>query len=124
MAVTVAMLALLAVLAAWLNGLPIIIRLILVFGVLVYAVIGIKALLAPAFRRIGIDPSGLVLTDADGASINLAVRGRPFVSPLFIGLVGRRLDNRRFATLGLFREQLAGDDYRRLAAWLRTQPIP
>ena len=122
MVVIVAILSMVAILAAWFNGLPLAVRLLLVLAALIYAGFQLHALLAPRYRRIGVDSSGLVLTDVDGHSVDLAVQGRPFVSPLFIGLVARRRDNRRLVLLGLFRDQLGEDGYRRLAAWLRAEP--
>lgn len=121
-ALIVTLLTIVAILAAWLNGLPLIVRLVLVVTVLAYAGIQLKELLAPRYRRIGVDPSGVVVTDAAGNSVDLTVQGKPFVSPLFIGLAARRRDNRRWTAVGLFRGQLAEDDYRGLAAWLRKEP--
>lgn len=117
----VIVLSALALLAAWANGLPLIIRLSLMMLVLAYGWFVVKSLLYPRHRRIALEGHELVVKDAFGHARNLGLVERAFVSPLFIGLSARRPGRRGLTTLGIFRGQLDESAYRRLAAWLRSR---
>ena len=111
----------LALLAAWANGLPLIVRLSLMVLLLAYGWFVVKSLLYPHHRWIALEGHELVVTDAAGHSRNLGLVGRAFVSPLFIGVSVRYSGRRRPSVIGVFRGQLDESAYRRLAAWLRSR---
>jgi len=114
-------LAILAVLAAWFNGLPVALRLALTLLAVSYTLLALKAVLRPRLHSIGLQEPGLRVMNAAGQAMDLTVTGRVFVSPLFISLSGHCPGQSRPLVLGLFRGQLEDHAYRRLAAWLRTR---
>jgi hypothetical protein len=107
--------------AAWFSGIHIAMRIGLILLILAYTMVTLKSLYSPRYRRLAVHESGLVVTRADGRSLQLTLIGRAFVSPIYIGLAGRCAGRRGVRTLGLFRGQLEDQAYRQLAAWLRNQ---
>lgn len=116
----VALLALGALLAVLASGLHWGIRLLLSVFMVAYAIVRLSHLLRPHWKALALEQGEPTLIDHDGCRYRLRLEGRPFVSPLYIGFSGRLANNeRRCCSVGVFYGQLAGEDFRRLAAGLR-----
>lgn len=76
-------------------------------------------LLRPRWRRMRIDGDRIVLECRSGRRLTGLVSGRPFVSPVYIGLRWHGEGGRLPRPVGIFREQMRPDDYRRLCVALR-----
>ena len=71
-------------------------------------------------RRVRLGPGpGILLELSGGKTVAGRLAGTPFVSPWFVGLGIQPFAGRR-CHVGLFRDQLEPDAFRRLAARLRT----
>lgn len=119
-AVIVALLGLAAVLAVWLSGIHWALQALFSLMLLGYASGQLKRLLDPQWKAVTFEQGVLTVVDEHDCRHPVALRGRPFVSPVFIGFSGRLSKSRRRFTLGVFREQLAAEHFRRLAAELRS----
>lgn len=119
-AATVTLLALLAILAVSVSGLHGGLRLALIVVVLIYAFAQTIRLLRPRWRALALEQGALTVVDQQRRRHRVSLRGRPFVSPLYIGLSGRSDIARQRLAIGVFRGQLAPDHFRRLAAALRS----
>lgn len=117
----VAALTLLACAAAWLNGLPAILQIPIAVGALALGTFTIRRLLNPAVRRLKVDGLRVRAQAVSGARHEGVVTNVPFVSPFFVGIRWRAPGMRLPRTIGIFREQLDRDDFRRLCATLRQQ---
>lgn len=109
----VLVLTLLAVLAAFANQFPLIVRLLLAGAVLVYGCAVAHGLLRPRLSAVVLHPASLRVVNKTNTETGPVPVARCFVSPWYVG-VGRWRSG-----LGLFREQMALDDFRRLCVYLR-----
>ncbi len=109
----VLVLTLLAVLAASFNQFPLFIRLLLAALVLTYGVTTAYRLLRPRLRAVVLHADGLGVVGKRGSGRDRVPVARCFVSPWYVGVGSWR------SGLGLFREQMAPDDFRRLCVYLR-----
>ena len=114
------MLGVAGLVAVWWAGLPAWLSLLLTLAIAAYSVRAVDRLLRPHIERLVVTSDKLALSDGPGEVRELEVTATPFVSPLFIGLRGRVDGARASRTIGLFREQLDGQTFRRLAVKLRA----
>ncbi|TVR96244.1 MAG: hypothetical protein EA418_05880 [Wenzhouxiangellaceae bacterium] len=95
------------------SGLILAARLTAAMAVLLYGCLSTRRLLRPPIRFVSLEPDGLGLFDAAGKRANTIPVSSCFVCPWFIGA------GRGARMLGLFREQMAFDHFRRLSVHLR-----
>lgn len=119
-AAALACLTALAVLAAFTNGLILPLQVVIAVFAMVVGGHAAWRLLHPGLRRLRLDGNGLRLQFHSGDREGRLV-GRPFVSPVYIGL--RWKDDRLSLprSCGIFRDQMGGEDFRRLCAALRQR---
>lgn len=114
----VGIMTLLAFTALFAGGLPWIAAFPAGLAVLLYA---IHAASRHPWQSVDLREQGrAVLVDTRGNRITGSRDGNPFVSPWYIGFVIRTPAGARHR-IGLFRDELASEDYRRLAAHLRME---
>lgn len=118
-AAAVAALGLAATGAAFANALPLPLRCAVALIALIIAARAVFALIRPRWRRIALDGDRILAEDRSGRCISGKLAGRPFVSPVFVGLRWREKNARLPQAVGIFREQVPEDDFRRLCAALR-----
>lgn len=118
-AAVVAVLGLAATGAAFANALPLPLRCAIALIMLIVAARAVAGLIWPRWRRITVDGDRFRAEAGSGQCISGMLAGRPFVSPVFVGLRWREEGTRMPRTVGIFREQMPTDDFRRLCAALR-----
>lgn len=119
LALVVLMLAVAALIAVWLSRLHPAWQLGLSVVVAGYSVHGIRRALKPRWVRIAIDGERVRAEDRSGRRLSGMLVGQSFVSPVFVGLRWREDNARLPQSVGIFRKQVPGDDFRRLCAALR-----
>lgn len=95
----------LAFLALSMSGLGLLWKVIALLAALVHVALSVRRLLQPPIVRIGLEEGRLLTWDQAGASRRYGVRGRPFLSPVYLGLPLVDDDGHR-SRLGLFRGQV------------------
>lgn len=118
-AIVVAALTLAAVAAAFAVSLSLPWRVFIALIALAVGSMSLVNLLRPRWRRMRIDGDRIVLECRSGRRRTGRVTGQPFVSPVYIGLRWRGEGGRLPRPVGLFREQMRSNDYRRLCVALR-----
>lgn len=119
-AALVAVLTAVCLVVAFANGLPDALQWLLAFF---SAVVGLRAmirLIRPGAASLAIDERHLTVNLATGERLSGPVASA-FVSPFFVGLRWRPGNRRWPNSLGIFREQMAPADFRRLSAALRAR---
>ncbi len=119
----IALLFILGVGASILNGLSPFLRIGLVLVLAAYGVIQFIQTARPRWKTLVINDDGLILFDRADASTTLVPGARSFVSPVYIGVVGQENKSGKRQSLGLFRDQLDPEAFRRLSVFLR-RPRP
>lgn len=117
-------LGLLGLVAAFANGLPLIVQLPLALAVCALAGHALWRLLQPRIVGFEVDGRQVRLRTASGARLGGDLVGLPFVSPFYVGLRWREEGRLRQRSLGIFREQMNATDFRRLCAILRQRGEP
>lgn len=120
-ALLVTAIALLALLACFANGLQMALQWLIAPAIVFAAAASIRRRLRPGIRSLRIDGDRLLVRDACGLR-EVRLGRRAFVSPFFIGI--RWQDSGGFPwprALGIFRDQMADGDFRRLSAALRQR---
>jgi hypothetical protein len=115
-------LALLAVLAIALSGLPILVSVVSGLLTMAYAAMVIRRCFRPRFKRFGLSRHAVILSDRRGAELRCRLRRPAFLSPAFIGLPLVDGNGRRFAC-GFFSSQLDGDVWRQALVRLKGQTL-
>ncbi|MFU8831613.1 MAG: protein YgfX [Wenzhouxiangella sp.] len=115
----IVLLLILALGASVLNNFPTLLRIGLVLMVVVYGAVQLIRAARPRWKAMSIDGSELILLDRTDTSTTLTPGTRSFVSPLYIGVVGQAGKSGKRLSLGLFRDQLDSDAFRRLSVLLR-----
>jgi hypothetical protein len=118
--VAIVLLAVAASAAVVVSDLPPLLRALAVLAAGIYAAYEVLRLLRPAVEGLRLDGERMVLRWRGGESTEGLLVGRPFVSGLYIAMVWRPARGGRARRIGLFRDQMAPADFRRLAAALRT----
>lgn len=118
-AMVILVLAITALIAVWLSRLHPSWQLGLSLIIVGYSVYGIRRMLKPRWGRIAIDGDRVRAEDRSGRRISGRLVGQSFVSPVFVGLRWREEHSRLPRTVGIFREQVPEDDFRRLCVALR-----
>jgi hypothetical protein len=113
--------SLLGGLAAFANGLPTSVRFVLLLLVLVAGAVAVGRLLHPRLAGLHVDDRGVRVRKAGEPSRLARVGGTPFVSPLYVGFRLRPAGERFPRSVGVFRGQMAEDDFRRLSVALRQR---
>jgi len=109
--------------ASVLNSFPLVFRIGLALVLVAYGAVQFARAFRPRWKALTIDADELILFDATEASTTLTPGLRSFVSPLYIGVVGQSGTTGQRLSLGLFRDQLDPEAFRRLSATLR-RPHP
>lgn len=78
-------------------------------------------LLAPGIHALKIDGARVQVHHRTGTHSTGRLIGTPFVAPLYVGFRWRPDGRRGVRALGVFRDQMAASDYRRLCAALRQR---
>ena len=117
----VSMLALVAIGATLLSGLPVWLRMGLVLAAIVYAGWQIHRLYAPRWRSVWVQQGEAVLRDRSDERFRVLVDHQSFVSPLYLGFDCRKESSARRASVGLFRGQVDDEGFRRLSVLLRER---
>jgi len=89
---------------------------------LIYSVVSVRRWLHPDMVRIGWNRGRLVAFDRKSRSRFYTIRGRPFISPLYLGLPLINESGRR-VRLGLFSSQVDTDFWRETLVRLRQRPM-
>jgi len=117
-AVLLAVVTALGLIAAFANGLPVLLQWIVGLVALFVGIRGVGQLVRPNISTLSIERRRLRVRQAAGQCLSGRVSAA-FVSPLFVGLSWRPENSRWPRSLGIFREQMAPEDFRRLSAQLR-----
>lgn len=117
----VSALTVLALIAAFANDLPLIVRLALAAAVLALGGHALRRLLRPRVDALAVDGQSVRVRETSGARSSGELVGAPFVSPFYVGFRWRENSRRLPRSLGIFREQMDATDFRRLCAALRQR---
>ncbi|NEZ03912.1 hypothetical protein G4Y73_07080 [Wenzhouxiangella sp. XN201] len=120
-ALVVAGLTLAGVAAPFATGLSLLIQLPAALVALAVGGHAIMRLVNPDFRSLKIDEAQIHVRDRSGSRSSGKLIGSPFVSPLYVGFRWRPAEKRLPHSVGIFRGQMAGSDFRRLSALLRQR---
>lgn len=112
-------LSLLACVAAFASGLPILLQTFLALAALVAGSLAVKRLLRPGIRSLKVEGRRLRVIKASGQAHAGQLLGLPFVSPVYVGFRWRPDRARLSSSIGIFRAQLKAADFRRLCSELR-----
>jgi len=120
-ALAVSGLSLLALVAAFANGLPLLVRIPIALLVVAMGARTIRRLVHPSINGLRIEGFRVCVRTASGPRHCGKLAGSPFVSPFYVGFRWREDDRMLPHSLGIFREQMDATDFRRLCATLRQQ---
>lgn len=118
-ALLVALVTLLGILSAFNNALSLWVQLLIAGLVLAAGGVAVHRLLAPVAKGLRVQSREVRLRMPGGATLEGELQGSPFVSPLFVGFRWRPEGRRLAGSLGVFRGQMTGEDFRRLCVALR-----
>jgi hypothetical protein len=120
-ALVVSGLILIGALAPFATGLSLLVQVPVALVILTAGAHAVKRLVSPDIESLKIDAARIQIRHRSGARSSGRLIGSPFVSPLYVGLRWRPADSRLPRSVGIFRGQMAGADFRRLCAALRLQ---
>ncbi|WP_376695990.1 YgfX family protein [Wenzhouxiangella sp. EGI_FJ10305] len=120
MALVLSGLTLLGLVAAFANGLPLVVQLPIALLVIGLGSRSILRLLWPDATGLAIDGESIHLRGRSGTRSTGKLDGTPFVSPVYVGIRWRN-ERRLPRALCVFRGQLSEPDFRKLCAVLRQQ---
>jgi len=109
----------LTILAISISGLGLFWKALLLLALLIPSAFTVHRLLRPPVARIGLEAGRLVTWDQSGVASCWAIRGRPFLSPVYLGLPLIDDDGRR-SRLGLFRSQVDSQLWRQALIRVRS----
>jgi hypothetical protein len=112
---------LLALTAIMISGIPPLLKGLAAGVVLVTASLTVRRLHRPAIGRIELQPDRLLLKH-NGETIPASRFKAVFLSAWYLGFIVLDGQGRRLLEVGLFREQLGRDSFRRLSSWFRDRP--
>lgn len=107
--------------APFATGLSLLVQIPIALVTLVAGALAVKRLLNPDIQSLKIDAARIQIRHRSGGRSSGSLIGSPFVSPLYVGLRWRPADSRLPRSIGVFRGQMTGPDFRRLCATLRQQ---
>jgi hypothetical protein len=110
----------LTILAVSISGLGQLWKALFLLALLIPAAFTVYRLLRPRLIRIGLEAGRLVTWDSSGGYCCWEIRGRPFLSPIYLGLPLADEDGRR-SRLGLFRGQVDSQLWRQALIRFRGQ---
>lgn len=107
--------------AAFANGAPHYAQIAVALAVVVLGGLALLRLLRPPLAGLRIDADNVHVRAVSGDRASGALVGIPFVSPVYVGFRWQEKGRRLPRSLGLFREQMDREDFRRLCARLRQR---